>query len=218
MIQGIQFERVPDTDQERSLLLATRPALWEYLLFASDLRRGMRKLDPKWRDHELRYRRPHGDELDDPGALQLLNRSLAQATLLTSNVTRVLDPVAVDRAFGPVGQPGDADRIEHLADRLTETCEALLDWAAELRGALVPDRWRDAVEALCRLADQPLHEIRDFASLTVTTIDDLPTWRRDHPDEHRLVQLQLTLTIDDSALAEFNAALARVRSGIPTES
>jgi hypothetical protein len=56
--------RVPRTPDQQRQLLAQRPQAWEYLLFAGVLAQGMAALEPKWRDHELRYVRRRGPKLD----------------------------------------------------------------------------------------------------------------------------------------------------------
>jgi hypothetical protein len=54
-----EIDRVPRSTEEEAVLLANRPAGWEYLLFASILRREKEALEPKWRDHELGFVQPH---------------------------------------------------------------------------------------------------------------------------------------------------------------
>jgi hypothetical protein len=206
------IERVPRSLDEEALLLAERPPYWEYLFLAGVLRRKMQELEPQWRDHELGYVEPHGQSLTLGEAVETLSRAFGVAFARTSNVNRIFAPESIERAIGAPGQPGNSEQIEHLAGRLIAVYAGLLQWAADMRGALVPPSCQAAFETASRVVDRPLRQIREFVNLTVAEIERIPSWRRDPKRESLSLELTLTLSIDESVQSELTAGLERLRS------
>jgi hypothetical protein len=125
---------VPRTDEQAGQLLTQRPAAWEYLFFAGVLVQGRDALEPKWRDHQLRYARSAGSALSDDDIPYFVQSAFRELAGLTNNIERILDREATERAFGPPGASGDPVQIEHLGRRLLDVYEGLLDWSARIRG------------------------------------------------------------------------------------
>jgi hypothetical protein len=206
-----EIDRVPRSVEEETALLLTRPDGWEYLLFASVLRRQKAALEAKYRDHELGYVQPHGPRLDDQQARDLIDGAFHTRRLLGSNVEKVLAPEAQELAFGPPGDPGDPTRIEHLAQRLIDIYEAFLDWSARLRGANVPDRFEQAVQLLSSYSDGPIEQFRAFVDDHVAQIDRLPAFLSEATeDEPVRIVSTLTLSVDDEAVAKLRRELKKL--------
>ena len=211
-----EIDRVPRTPAEEAALLQGRPSGWEHLLFAAVLRRRMETLEPKYRDHELRYARPDtGPVLGFEAAVNFICDAFDEAAALLMNVERVLDERAQERAFGPPGHPGDPLRIQHLAGRLIDVYEGMLDWAARLRAARLPDRFARSVELACLHVDGPIKDFREFVDRAVVEIDRLPALLR--KGEPTNIELKLTLTGDDELVNEFLREAARLRASYDTE-
>ena len=98
---------MPRTDEQKRQLLAQKPSGWEYQLFAGILLQGKTALEPKWRDHQLRYVRTSGLALSKDQISSYISAALRELSGLTSNVERVTDTDAKMRAFGPPGVPGE---------------------------------------------------------------------------------------------------------------
>jgi hypothetical protein len=190
--------RVPRTSDQQRELLAQRPEAWEYLLYAGVLWQRREALEPKWRDHELGYARRSGRHFDDREAIDFLGNAFDDLKTFGPNVLRMLDPRAQERAFGAPGQAGNPVLIEHIATRLVDVYEEILDVAATLRGAGVSEEITPLMEAAARLTDTPLREIRDFIDQLVAEVDRVPD--RLATGEPIVIELTLTLTIDDDAL------------------
>jgi hypothetical protein len=204
-----EIDAVPRTTDEEATLLRVRPDGWEYLLFASVLRRRMNALEPKYRDHELRFARPtQGSRLTAPDAMAFLTAAFGEAGVLVGNVNRVLDPAAQDRAFGPPGESGDPVPIEHLAERLIDVYESLIDWAARLRGTQVEDEFERAAELASRFVDLPIQQFRDFVNRVVAEMDRVPALLR--ADEPVRLSLTLVVSIEEGLEAELQDELERL--------
>lgn len=202
---------VPRTSDEKSRLRVEQPRGWEYLLFASVLADGKEALEAKWRDHELGYVRPSGRRLTDPEAVELLTTATSEVMEYIKNLERALDPRFQELAFGRPGEPGDPDRIEHLAGRTIIVYEDLLDWAARLRSAQVSERFRRAVQLVASLVDLPLKQVRTFVDRCVAEFDRIPALLA-APDRERInINLTLKLDIDPATSHAFQREMDRLR-------
>jgi TIR domain len=110
------------------------------------------------------------------------------------------------RAFGLPGEPGDPDRIHHLALRWTSIYEGLMDWAADVRGTTCPQEYATLLALLADFVDVSVDNYRSFVSDFVSRADDLP--RALAAEEHVVISLELTLTIPDEVVQKFQDEIA----------
>lgn len=206
---NLPTDRVPRTTTDEARVLESKPPSWEHLLYAGVLLRRKAALEPKWRDHQIRYRASSGLALDEDAARDALGDLLEQIQGIVDNINRILTGESADRAFGLPGEDGDPDQIDHLANRLMDVYEGLLDWAAGIRSMTVPDNFREAFTALAAFADGPIEQTRAFVDEVVDQIDAVPA----RLEAGERVELKLTLTINilDGQMEAFNAAMGRLR-------
>ncbi len=202
--------RVPRTVEMRSHLLAERPPAWEYLLFASYLLEGKTTLEPKWRDHQLRYRRLVGAPLSDREAVQFVGAAMSELGIYIDNFERVLSRKVQDAAFGPSGEPGDPEQINHLAQRLLEIYESFLDWTARVRGVNVTSNLVRLMELTASYLDSSVAATRSFFDRYVAEVDSIPQQlaRAEKPIN---VPLVLRLDVDDRVSREFHREMKRTK-------
>lgn len=209
-------DRVPRTSDEKQALLVTKPAGWEYLLFASVLLKGKDDLEMKWHDHNMPPFRRTVVISDAKDALTYLGDEFGNVRALVNAMGVVHSTEAQEQAFGAPGESGDPVRIEHLAKRVIQTYEGILDWAAMIRGVEPPEVLQDVFEVAARMADRPLTQFRQFVDRVVLEIDKVPTLLAD-PDaieEPITIVLNLTLEIDDDVAAEFDQKMKRANRKI----
>lgn len=130
-------------------------------------------MEPKYRDHEVQFGRRTGRSVTAAEIAEFISIKVDELSLITSRVNPLLSPEAQDRAFGRKGEPGDVERIIHLARRIVSTYQDLLDWAAELRGTVVASEARELIDSVARMADRPISEIRAFVDAFVRETDAL---------------------------------------------
>lgn len=200
---------VPYTATEQELLLQQRPIGWEYLLFAGALLQSREKLRPKLHDHELRYARRLDQHLEARDAAHYLSGTLNQASRIAEHLMQVFDPAVQERAFGPPGQPGDSDRIIHMATRVVGSIEEFIDWAANLRGISIPDEMARAFELAAQIADKPMQDILEFIDGYIQDAEAIPALLS--RNKHVSLSRTLTLTVDHAAVSRFNAELRRLQ-------
>jgi hypothetical protein len=177
-------------------LLASRPDGWEYLLFAGDLLAGRDRLEPKWRDQELGLPGSTRVHLpDESRAIEHARAQLDHIQITINAFNRLFTPEVHERAFGASGQPGDAGRIEHLAMRIIDSYEELLDWAAGLRACAVPDRFEALYELLPQLASNAIQAFHNFVDEVAEKMAQLPALL-DAPTRDTPIRFNVTLVLD----------------------
>jgi hypothetical protein len=206
-------DRVPRTADEKRALLITKPAGWEYLLFASELLQGKERLEMKWHDHNMPpfQRTHHVPDVQDASAY--LSNEFGNMRALVHSMASVFSREAQEDAFGAPGEPGDQVRIEHSARRIIQTYEGILDWAAAIRRIEPPDVLQEVFEIAPRMADKPLVTFREFVDRVVFEMDKLPELlaNLNENDEPVTIPLDLTLDMDDQVMAEFNKRMERAK-------
>lgn len=164
---------------------------WEYQLFSDSMALHLSKLKEQQISHEMGYASPKREITSDTDALDYFKARSRAFDVYVNGITDLLSPGRLQWAFGPAGRPGDSDRIRHLANRFIEEYENLLDWAADLRGTVTPERFQTLYKTAARLADQPLKQIEQFVEEFAAA------------SERGAGDLQLTLSWDDApVLAE----------------
>lgn len=204
--------RSPRTPQEESALLRLKQPGWEYLLFAGALWQGRDALKNKWHDRELGVGRGAAQALDVGGASAKLQTIFGPCKAAVGRLGAVLDPAAQERAFGKPGEPGDEDRIKHLASHLVASAEELLDIQAEVRSYTPPEAFEEVFELAARLPDAPLGQVYDFIGHLVERIDEIPAHLA-LPEDQRgelVVELTLVIEIEDGLPEGFSAAVEKL--------
>jgi hypothetical protein len=208
------IERSPRDEAETQRLIEQTPAGWEYMLLGGLLVQGLAEKDDEYRDHEAAYSAPSGVRVREDDALSYVQSELSNARTIIGNWERLLNGPALARAIGEPGEPGDAERLRHLAKRMTSAYSELMRWAARIRGAARPDRYRRVFAILARFADQPLEQYRVWVREVVTGTDRVPAILGAPREEPVTLSFTLTLSIADDVLTEFNTELKRIEAGI----
>jgi len=206
---------VPRDAEQTQSLLETRPAGWEYLLFAGRLVQGKDALDLTRRNHVLElpsgpYRHLEGDEV-----IGYLSREFGRLSWMIEPMQRVF--AAQEDAFGKPGEPGDPDLIEHFAAWIVGTYRQLLHWSADVRSVGTPEEFEPALKLWAHSADASIEQISDFVDNTALRLDEVATQlagqQPDKDNDPIVVDCTLTLTVDEAlheeALAMLRDALAR---------
>lgn len=161
---------VPTNETEKLDLLATRPMLWEYLLFGYYLRSGLTEHETKWRDYLLGYTLSVGPQITRAETGAAVSERMSRAKPIIANLDRVLSDQAQTAAFGEPGEPGDPEMIKHLAQRLIQSYAGLLDWADEFR-SLRFDGETNLGDLGAEMVSQPIRAYRDFVEDFIVQIE-----------------------------------------------
>jgi hypothetical protein len=203
---------VPRSQEEIDALLATRPAFWEYRLFAGAMLLELNALDARYEDYLLGYAPRRGVSVYEAQFVDFLTMQLDEMQVIAGSFGRIFTTEAdhYTRAFGPRGVPGDAGRIVHLARRYIAVYEELLLWVERLRGTSVPGKYRELVAILARFPQQPIEEIRRFVEAYAVSVAEIPA--KLHGEDSPIVMAhEVRWTISDSLMAEYHQEFERIR-------
>ena len=195
--------KVPRTAEEMQLLLEERPPGWEYWLWAGALKLGLERREPKYRDHVSGYSESTGQLIDNQvDFLEYTQLETQEGLHLSQNFAAILSEETQTAAFGLPGEPGDPDRIVHMAERFLGVYEGFLDWAARLRGVPVTgEHARTSLRALADTATENVEELRAAVGRVVAWADDLNAPRPE--GEMHALQMTVTLTLDEALMETF---------------
>jgi hypothetical protein len=184
--------RVPRSKHEVDELLVHRPGGWEFIYFGAVLHLKMVEIEPKWREHDMRYPTPSNRQVV-PADREIVTIQEAMHELSGRlRIEELLSPEAQQRAFGAPGEPGNPILIEHMGLNLVEEFVGLLDWAARIRGAIVRDDYRRLYGIAATFPDLPLYQFRTFVDQSVRKFDRISMLI----DAGIAVYLPLELTIE----------------------
>jgi hypothetical protein len=201
---------VPRSVEEQRQLLAERPEAWEFMLYASTLLLRRNAIDKKWRDDGIGYARRTGKYLDRKAAIEYVSSAALDAGMIIGQITHVLSSDAQETAFGRLGESGEPTMIEHIATRLIDVYEELLDWAANLRGMGVPSDFRNMIELAAQLARYPARQIREFVDYFVAQVEKIPERLLRGETVH--LELTLKIELDQDVVSAVKEELDRLRN------
>ncbi len=191
---------------------ADRDAGWEYLYLASELARGLDACAPQYARYQSQATDPPGEPVADPGGyVKVLGDQILG--VVTSGVDHAVAPDVFEHAVGKPGEPGDEAAIRALAAELTGVYAAMISWGIAVRSVAVDPKWRPAYAALAKYVSLPLHQFQDFsAEFSATMGGAIGDIRAGKPQGEEF-DFTLKLSVDPTAEAEFDAALAAVQAG-----
>lgn len=207
--------KTPRSHEAIKRLLALRPPAWEYLLWAGHLYIETQSLQGRFLDHEAGYSKPSGERVSENDVLERLKAALADVQRILVRAQPLWGAEIKERAFGRPGEPGSAERIEHLARRMAALCEDLLEWSDSLRSLSTSTEYGHTVWLLSRLADQPIKEYREFVAQVVEKVDLIPELLARPQPEPVVLEATLTLTMDQEAVDSYLAEVQRA-FGVPS--
>ncbi|SES25837.1 toll/interleukin-1 receptor domain-containing protein [Lentzea albida] len=199
----------PITAKSVAALAREKPKGWEYLLYATVVAQGLAELQPKYREHFLRYSPRNGTVEHGNGIGLIRDRNVVLSEIIKVAVESVFTPQTQEAAFGRAGEPGDAERIVHLGELFVRTFDEILDWARAIHGTSYADgNARAAARVQARFADRQLeamHEVaQDLRQVADTLVERLTAGERIE------MTVPLVFEVEPALELEFKAALDKL--------
>lgn len=201
-LQDIQFG--VDVMGPRALrILMEKPKGWEYLLFAQILNDEISALHQKRLDVELRISFGPTYQLDEVfDVTTWITGRLSDISNIIDQIGRAMND-GMERAVGKPGEPGDAQRIYHLAKRLADGYEQLLDWTLQFYRVSTPDQFKRLIELASSFSSNALKEIESYSSTLYATLAEYIANASSYPPgTFQKITLTLTSPPTDAFLDE----------------
>lgn len=196
--------RMATTAGELAALKRDKPQAWEHALFASVLMQRTSAVLPRLRDSELGFTASGSMRVSTgPYLASALSDLLDQMLATTQQLAAFVNARAFMAAFGRGGGAAepDAEGVEHIAHRLMDYQERLLELSEQCRELAAPSAYTDVIADCARLLDMPLQGIRDFTAEYVEIIEALPRVLEHATGTIHLGGLALDLDVDDDLLS-----------------
>ncbi len=185
-------------------LFVEKPKGWEYLVFAKLFQERVAKLEHKKLDLELKLGMGTSITLRNIAeANTWLSLKLSHARQPTENFTNALNN-GIEKAVGAPGEPGNITRIAHVARRMADSYEELLDWTLEFNRVRTAPQLERLFSLASNFTSNAIREIEDYAA---TLFDRVRSAIESHKPGTS-ISFTLTLTAQDSG--EFTAELERL--------
>lgn len=198
---------VPENAEQQARLIAARPPLWEFLLFASALRLGLRSHEFEYLDHKMgiAYERA---EVDFYSSTDVIGDVFSQLSRVFEPLDNAMQPGPQEHAFGPPGLPGDALAIQHRARCIINAYQAMLSASRQLRAIEPPRLMRYGHSLALQQVGVQIETVRSYVEMTISEIARLP----DRIEHERPIVLDLVLEValDPVLRAELDREIERV--------
>ncbi|MGE3403352.1 MAG: DUF4062 domain-containing protein [Vicinamibacterales bacterium] len=187
-----------------------KPDGWEYRLFAN-----------AWVDavgQHYRERSRHragvvvglGEDVQDP--LDWIQRRLSEATRFAGTANKLINET-LPIAFGPAGEPGNAEAIVLVAETIGEMYLQALKWHGRLRTANIDDQFDRLRDLISSMLDEYIRQIEEFG-LDLRDRIEAAVAQIKADGEPQVLNLVLTIRLPDGVLEELDVELDRLRASI----
>jgi hypothetical protein len=192
-------------------LIADRPPGWEYMLHGHVLSEGMEALQGKWLSYNFGHTMRASRYQDEKAALDYLGQSSREAGRIISSLTNWFNPELEERAFGRMGEPGNAAAIEYFVRSLCALLDEFLDLAIELRSVGLPPRLTRVRELTLKMFDEPIQDTYHFFEKLIAQFEAVPKLLATRTDAPIVIELEFVLKVDPAVSAEIDREFGRLR-------
>lgn len=145
-------------------LILEKPKGWEYLLFATVLKDQIDGFKYARLDAELGISFGNNKRIDDVSEIiKWALDKLSAISKIIEHLTKALNNGFI-KAVGEPGEPGDTDRIVHLAWRIGDAYEQLLKWTLEFNTIEVEEEFKYLLLLLSKMSINAVNEIEEYSN------------------------------------------------------
>ena len=183
------------------------PKGWEWLLFAQVLKDRVESYSNKRMDTEL------GISFGEPISLEefhdITSWVSSRFDWISSTIVQLSNALntGLIRAVGESGESGNIQRIIHLATRIGEGYEQLLEWNLQFLRVSVDENFERLISLASKFSSNAINEIEEFASNLYDDIEGHMS-NMDTYDEGTVIEITLTITVPETS--EFISEVERL--------
>lgn len=191
---------LPETLQELSgaalMLAIQKPYAWEGLLFSQVLSDEMSRFAIFKKDLDYGLALGHVEKLN--GIVDICNWAKLKMSEIVSFVQsseKIVD-VALNKAVGAPGEPGDVEEIVYTGKRLAQVYRRLLEWTSEFNHVEVDDNFNRLIKLLSKVSCNMITEFEQFASKVQRQLSNAVR-RYEETKEPQSLEIFLSVTCPD---------------------
>lgn len=191
-------------------IVIQRPRLWEHRLFSQVYADEIARCSALSRD--LQYGLTLGQAVHFGDLTDFINwtqAKLSEIQSIVGSAQKIVD-VALLKAVGPPGQPGNVEEVIYAAKRLGLVYRRLLEWTAEFRHGESDETFGPALRILEKASESVISQLHGFSRTIDQELQDAVR-RHEATEEPQTVEIMLQLTCPplDGLDAELHNLAAR---------
>lgn len=199
-----------------SLAIAVRkPLAWEYRLFSQVLHDEIARASSARRDLNFGIALGTGTRLSEMNqVLAWIQTKMGEIQGLIASAEKIVN-VALPRAVGAPGEPGDVEEIVYVAQRLGQVYRRLVEWSLDFMQIQADKEFEQILRIVSKASHNAISEVEGFSQTLQAQISDGVS-RYEKTREPQSMQITLTMTCPDMLDAfdvEFRKLAARM--GMP---
>lgn len=196
--EPIPVATMATTADEFAALVRDKPSGWTWAVFASVLAQRRNAVLPRLRDSELGFSTSAGIPVYSGAELARILFGYVDEMLSTARqIDDFMSAPAFMATLNPGGEHGgDAEAIEHVANRLMDYHDRLLALSERCRSVTPSSYYGDVVAECARVINRLLQGYRDFIAELVDVVEALPKYLRHAEGDIHLGSLALDLDIE----------------------
>ena len=182
-----------------------KPMAWEYLLFLEALAYNLQQ------QQDLKYDLQYGIYLNESVLLKESQEILELCQTKLNELQNKVDLLntlmnqGINEAVGKPGEPGDADYILYIAERVIDIYKAVGEWRLDFKKYMVPETFQNLLDVMSRWGSSINEGIERFISDSRETLVAALT-----EDKHGTIHLTMQITLDDELTEEVNKEFERL--------
>ena len=183
------------------LLVTQKPFLWEYRLFSQVLNDELSRL--AYLKKDLDYGIVFGSSVRLHDVMEIndwILKKTGELRMFSEPVNNLIN-VALIKACGAPGEPGDVEEIIYVGRRMGNAYRSILEWTADFKHAQVDELFDNVLKIVSRLSQNVIIEIEDFSStLQQQLFEGIKKY--ESTKKFQTIKLTLTLTCPDPSELE----------------
>lgn len=199
--------KIMQLEGEALKIVLEQPTGWEYMLLGRVMENRFQLVSDLKRDLIYGISFGHIRRLSDIDKITDWLTTKPSEMLLITDVLSSLFNKAIPAALGAQGEPGDAEHIVYVAEKLGNVYEEFIKWGLDFKTVAVDEDWQGVVDALSGMWKSPINDLDkycDMYSQAMLRLASIPN------GSEQSGTLDLSLTLSEPDLTEYNRELSKV--------
>ena len=208
------FDHLQDMSGATLAIATQKPFAWEYRLFSQAYADEVARCLGLNRDLQYGITLGQGIRLGNLNSfIEWVQTKLSEIISFVQSAETIVN-VALPKAVGPPGQPGNVDDIIYVAQRLGLVYRRLLEWTAEFKHADSNEGFGTALAIVARASQNVISELEDFSRNLQNEIASA-VLRYETTKTPQSIEISMKITCPDMTDLQTELQKLAVHFGIP---
>jgi len=206
-------ESLRDLSATAMLFVIQKPFVWENRLFSQVLADELNRLNTLKMDVNYGIVFRQVVRIDADKVMSWIQQKANEILLIIQSVNTLIN-VALLKAMGAQGEPGNAEQIVYVAKRLAGVYRSILEWTADFKHVQVDERFTKLIAITSHLSANVISEFEQFSSQSQHL---LPEAVSQYETTHKPITLEMQLNLTCPDLTDFENEIKQVAQSFGIE-